>query len=942
MLSLPRLQEPENGDQDPVTEADAAATVLPPLDEQRIEVDTEMTRSMVALGVVPIVRTQLAEATNIDQKAIEQANREYLNRSKAKFSLLRAGDTADECEVFNSRSTNGGFKRVGVTTVVELLLVAATDVSANSDSKDSKVANSERPTIRAASREWNLNTEQHVAFTLMCCSILREVAKRIQTCTAPNQLPAAAAAELANALARIKVVLDTGRNSVTDSTQLVMGLFGKGGTGKSRVIQAAVDFAKRWYVADAVVITATSGIAGVLINGFTYHRALGINPHDSNKQKLPDITKKKNGGDYVAAWASVALLVVDEISMAASSALTNISNQLQQLKKENTRDWGGIDVVLTGDWFQLPPIGCKVYLANGGKTEIHAKGFSLYRSMNAAVELLRSHRHSTDTKMEELCDRFRYNKPSRTDLELLNTRVVTSRLKPPEGTLLFVAVDVRFCHSYANCICNFLPGTVLAVPENAERLAINGLAFRTFCLKNPYSSQIGWKQRGCLRILAVVMESKSGSPVDEDTANRVRKLPEDGLNNRCGKLDLIIGGPLMLTHNAEVAAGLANGTMATLVDVILSHQATVVVVPLEDNTNGQTYVHRVTATDVVGLVLKHCNPDWALRDHFPSLPRGCFPLSIDRRFSGGRLISKDGVKVKITVHQFYCVPAFALTGHKTQGSTLPSILVGSWGRHRYGARGWMYVVLSRVRDLNSFFMLEPVTTNKDFFKERTEEISEMERLRTKLCQPTVQKALRLLDPSFNYVEPSAAETRARRRQVAVSLDELVYSERDEAEEVSGVTGDIVPRTPATAVANAARNNTTTAAIVTTAVAVVTNNATHAVNATVSRSTTLPTSTQSAICDAIVTPVNRIVRVINNVATTNITINTHATPSLPTNSTSVTLMYDDYDRIRTVLSASADKQQIVHVCKSSCPANCRYNHNNNQHVFNSHLDRKHSE
>ena len=48
--------------------------------------------------------------------------------------------------------------------------------------------------------------------------------------------------------------------------------------------------------------------------------------------------------------------------------------------------------------------------------------------------------------------------------------------------------------------------------------------------------------------------------------------------------------------------------------------------------------------------------------------------------------------------------AVVLTGHKTQGMTLDNIVLDSMGdKHRYGSTGWLYVVLSSVRDISGLF-----------------------------------------------------------------------------------------------------------------------------------------------------------------------------------------------------------------------------------------------
>ena len=61
-----------------------------------------------------------------------------------------------------------------------------------------------------------------------------------------------------------------------------------------------------------------------------------------------------------------------------------------------------------------------------------------------------------------------------------------------------------------------------------------------------------------------------------------------------------------------------------------------------------------------------------------------------------------------------------MTGHKIQGATLDAIIVGSWRCYKYGAQGWLNVVLSKVRQLSDLYILEKLPENPALFKKRLE------------------------------------------------------------------------------------------------------------------------------------------------------------------------------------------------------------------------------
>lgn len=319
-------------------------------------------------------------------------------------------------------------------------------------------------------------------------------------------------------------------------------------------------------------------------------------------------------------------------------------------------------------------------------------------------------------------------------------------------------------------------------------MAVNALAFRSYNITRAISlGRVGfndWRSRGCIRIAATVTENNS--KVSEPIAAMVRRTPERELDDRCGNLDMILGGPVMLTYNIEVAAGIANGTLATVVDIILKPDATIRVVPIrkhKDLPPGGPYVHAVEATDVVGLVLRHRNPDWVDTRHYPSLPPGCFPVSLPANFKRQYQV---GANVhRLAVDQFQVVPCFALTGHKTQGQTLSSVFVARWdGRHKLGKSGWLYVALSRVRRLRDFYMISALETNPDRYHERSVVMYEMARVRRDLVRPTYTRMKAFIsNPDATATENQSAataretvsRTELHRSELAVAGNALVAS-----------------------------------------------------------------------------------------------------------------------------------------------------------------------
>ena len=129
-------------------------------------------------------------------------------------------------------------------------------------------------------------------------------------------------------------------------------LTGSAGTGKTYVINQFVK-----HLRDAkieVAITASTGIAATHIQGVTIHSWVGL----GIKQKITekDLTYLKKQKSIRDKFNKTKVLIIDEISMLHLDQLNSIHHILSYCR-DNNAAFGGIQVVLSGDFFQLPPIG---------------------------------------------------------------------------------------------------------------------------------------------------------------------------------------------------------------------------------------------------------------------------------------------------------------------------------------------------------------------------------------------------------------------------------------------------------------------------------------------------------------------------------------------------------------------------------------------------------
>ncbi|GAB9463668.1 hypothetical protein Gpo141_00001118 [Globisporangium polare] len=127
---------------------------------------------------------------------------------------------------------------------------------------------------------------------------------------------------------------------------------GCAGTGKSFLLQHILKIGRQ--DKRRVYATATTGIAAYNIGGMTLHHFAGLDarPNLGRGDLLRQIQQKK---DALMRWRDVEVLVIDEISMLDGRLFDDLEALARQLRRD-TRFFGGIQLVLSGDFFQLPPV----------------------------------------------------------------------------------------------------------------------------------------------------------------------------------------------------------------------------------------------------------------------------------------------------------------------------------------------------------------------------------------------------------------------------------------------------------------------------------------------------------------------------------------------------------------------------------------------------------
>ena len=197
---------------------------------------------------------------------------------------------------------------------------------------------------------------------------------------------------------------------------------GNAGTGKSTLLHY---FKKQ--TRKEVVILAPTGIAAVNIGGATIHSFFRF---PTRFITLDDIKKIRGKADMFAALAT---LIIDEASMVLADMMDAIDASLRLNRNQPYEPFGGVQLILIGDLFQLPPVieqDLEEYFADNYMTPyfFSAKVFSEVHLQK--VELQRVFRQS-DPEFIRLLNKVRTNELEKSDLELINQRFQSSvKLQP--------------------------------------------------------------------------------------------------------------------------------------------------------------------------------------------------------------------------------------------------------------------------------------------------------------------------------------------------------------------------------------------------------------------------------------------------------------------------------------------------------------------------------
>lgn len=183
---------------------------------------------------------------------------------------------------------------------------------------------------------------------------------------------------------------------------------GPAGSGKSHILRCYYDYAVNRYGPRKVYKTSSTGVSAILIGGKTIHSWAGIYLGEKSAEELVARMKFQNQ----QKWKRTKVLFIDEISMINPDLFDKLE-KIARILRKTSLPFGGIQVVIIGDFFQLPVVKCDRFCFEAKTWE---------KVITRTIKLKTIVRQ-TDKKFQKMLNEIRLGKISQEHSDILHSRV---------------------------------------------------------------------------------------------------------------------------------------------------------------------------------------------------------------------------------------------------------------------------------------------------------------------------------------------------------------------------------------------------------------------------------------------------------------------------------------------------------------------------------------
>ncbi|CAF0843236.1 unnamed protein product [Adineta ricciae] len=429
---------------------------------------------------------------------------------------------------------------------------------------------------------------------------------------------------------------------------------GGAGVGKSTLIKGMYQSLLRFFdslpgsnpQAIRIAICAPTGKAAALLDGMTLHSFLSL-PINQCKSKLVKLDSDLSNRIGVKL-KELQLLIIDEISMVGFTMFQHVDARLQQIMR-NKKPFGGISVIVLGDFNQLRPVGDK-YI------------FQYNNSYNALVD----NPLWTLFELFELTEIMRQKDDKAFAISLSNLA---------KG--MMTVEDINLFKS------RIISTEKVDVVEDAIRI------FRSNAEVDAYNTKVlaNLNTEGATAKAYDFCVGDGLASVKEKVLSNVKKLKTTETYGLPLQIELKVGAKYMMTVNIDIEDGLVNGACGKLVMIDYGKlQKTNEAVPcrLWIKFNEEKTGRKARAN--FQSVMRYRNIDLSLTPVEPVT----------------RQINTRSTNFKVERKQFPVVPCEAMTIYKSQGGTYEKVVVNL---KKGMTRSELYVACSRATKASGLYLI---------------------------------------------------------------------------------------------------------------------------------------------------------------------------------------------------------------------------------------------
>ncbi|XP_012559164.1 ATP-dependent DNA helicase PIF1 isoform X1 [Hydra vulgaris] len=351
---------------------------------------------------------------------------------------------------------------------------------------------------------------------------------------------------------------------------------GSAGTGKSYLLKRIIGALPP----DTTVASASTGVAACQIGGVTLHSFAGIGSGDGSLEKCIELASRPS---VIRNWKRCKALLIDEVSMIDAEFLDKIE-QVARAVRNSELPFGGIQLIMCGDFLQLPPVKKKKQIQN---YEFCFQAKCWKDIIQVSMELTEVKRQ----KDEDFINLLRYIRVGKCPEEVYNKLIST---------------------------------------QNNE-IEVAGIQATRLCTHKNIAEEINATKMNELKTESRVYISSDSNSEHSEQMNKQLLVQN--------KIELKVGSQVMLTKNLDVSRGLVNGARGVVVKFSSDKDG----LPMVRFAKGIELVIKrekfvcKTLVETVSRVQLPLQLAWAISIHkSQGLTLDCCEVSLDRVFENGQ------------------------------------------------------------------------------------------------------------------------------------------------------------------------------------------------------------------------------------------------------------------------------------------------------------------